>query len=80
MTEPTMLPITSPDDMVAVLQRRCAQLMAGLQQGAHPRQIKDHIISMYQVADILVEAFEKMQPEATEAQEEPEPNGEEQRH
>lgn len=77
MTE-TVLPVTSPDDMVAVLQRRCAQLMAGLQQGAHPQQIKDHIVSMYQVADILLEAVNKLQGESPE--EEHEPNGEERAH
>lgn len=78
MTEATILPVTSPDDMVAVLQRRCTQLLAGIQNGANPTQIKEHIVSMYRVAEILEEAWGKMAEE--EQQVEASGNGEEQRH
>ena len=75
----TVLPVTSPDDMVAVLQRRCAQLIAGLQKGVHPQQIKDHIVSMYRVSEVLLEAFNKLEAELNHPDPQ-EASGEEQRH
>lgn len=79
MTETTVLPVTSPDDMVAVLQRRCAQLIAGLQQGVHPQQIKDHIVSMYRVSEVLLEAFNRMEAELNPSDTQ-DANGEETAH
>lgn len=79
MTDTTILPITSPDEMRAILQYRCSQLMAGIQHGAHPQQIKDHIVSMYQAADILVEKWESLQADAAEP-EQAEGNGEDRAH
>lgn len=79
MTETTVLPVTSPEDMKAVLQLRATQLIAGIQQGAHPQQIKDHIVSMYQVSEILLEAFNKVEAELNPPDPQ-EANGEEQRH
>lgn len=79
MTEQTILPLTSPDDMRAVLQFRTTQLLAALAQGAHPQVVKDHIVSMYQVADILLEAWTKRQA-ANDVEDGTEPNAEERAH
>ncbi len=76
MTE-TVLPVTSPDDMKAVLQLRAGQLIAGLQNGAHPQKIKDHIVSMYQVSEILLEASNQLEERVKAEQE---ANGEERAH
>lgn len=76
----SVLQVTSPDDMVAILQRRTAQLALGLQQGAHPQHIKDHIVSMYQVADILLEAYNRRQAENGADEQQEEAKQEEPRH
>lgn len=78
----TVLPVTNPSDMLAVLQHRTNQLALGLQQfpvGISPQQIKDHIVSMYQVSDILLEAWNKLQA-ADEAESGQETNGEDRAH